>query len=250
MAKYCSHCGKELKANQKCDCQKKTEKMEEKGGEEVKVINSSAVESIFKEYVDVAKGIFKTPIDTLKSHTKEENITIGFIMILCNALITGLFAFLFIKEAMSSITDLLGSSLGYTYGLGSASMLTDKIPFSVVFVIFFYMVAGFFSTAGMIYFFQHVIFKTNTSFKKIVSLIGNCSVLTTVTMIVAIVFTYISLPLTILFIILAGILYLTHLYHGMIETMEWNPNRIGYVFVSSIAVASFVVLYLLPKIFS
>ncbi|MCI8394576.1 MAG: hypothetical protein HFH86_03755, partial [Bacilli bacterium] len=71
-----------------------------------------------------------------------------------------------------------------------------------------------------------------------------------ITTLVVIVFMYMSMTLAMILLVLAGILYLTHLYHGFMEISSIDSNRLGYVFVSSVAVASFFVLYIMPKIFS
>ncbi len=241
MAKYCSHCGKELKDGQKCDCQK--DKVSKKEESEKKQETAS---EMFQTYLDVAKGIYTHPIDTIQKYAKKKNFLLAMIMIAINCLVTGLFAFLLVKELMNYTKEVMGV-LSYSI---AGNMTSKDVPLTIVFVVFLFMAAGFFTTGGMLTLFAGPVLKTKTSFKQIISLIGVCSVLTTISTLAVIVCMYISIPLALIVLLLAGILYLTYLYHGFMEITEIDRNKLGYIFTASVAVATFVVIYILPKIFS
>ncbi len=244
MAKFCSKCGKELKTNEKCNCGvKETEKKSAKKKEEV-VVDSTISTQIFQTCVEVMKGIFTKPIDTIKKYAVSENFTFGMIMILINSIITGLFVFLLGKELMEVLNEYMGM---FSYGMSVKEL---EVSFSLVIQIAVYMLVGFLATGGMLYLLAGPVLKTEIGWKKIFALIGICSVLTSITTLVVIVFMYMSMTLAMILLVLAGILYLTHLYHGFMEISSIDSNRLGYVFVSSVAVASFFVLYIMPKIFS
>ena len=100
----------------------------------------------------------------------------------------------------------------------------------------------------MIYVMAGVIFKDKIDMKKVFSLVGVCSVFTTVTTVVSIILNYISIKLMMVVLLISGIFYLTHLYQGVQETTEVDKNKLAYVFVPAISVATFVVVYVLPKI--
>lgn len=244
MAKFCSKCGKELKTNETCSCEKKVERKKESKKKEEVVVEAPVSTQMFQTFTNVVKGIFTKPIDTIQTYSVSENFTFGMIMILINCIITGLFVFLLGKEIVEVLQEYMGM---FQYGMATKEM---EVSFSLVIQVAIYMLVGFLCTGGMFYLFAGPVLKTDIGWKKIFALIGVCSVLTSITTLLVIVFMYMSMTLAIILLILSGILYLSHLYHGFMEISSVDSNRLGYVFVSTIAVASFFVLYIMPKIFS
>ena len=61
MAKYCINCGKELKDGNSCDCKK-----------EIFMVQNEIVNKI----VQLFKGMFIKPIDTIRDNTKSENFNL------------------------------------------------------------------------------------------------------------------------------------------------------------------------------
>lgn len=243
MSKFCSKCGKELKTNEKCACEKKGESKKSTKKEEV-VVESPVSNPMLQTCMDVMKGIFTKPIDTIKANAISDNFTFGMIMILINSMITGLFVFLLGKEVLELFNESMGM---FRYGMAMEEL---EISFSLAIQVAIYMIVGFLCTGGMFYLLAGPVLKTDIGWKKIFALIGICSVLTSITTLLVIVLMYMSLTLALIILVLAGILYLSHLYHGFMEISSIDSNRLGYVFVSTIAVASFFVLYIMPKIFS
>lgn len=239
MAKYCSNCGKKLNDNQKCDCQKnhvvKKEEKDKQIHEGQSILNDS-----IRKYVEVVKGMFTKPIDTIKTYATSENFVFGLIMIFINSVVTGLFGYLLLKESISLLS---GMGMVY-YGLVSF----PKISFKFVLLLALFMIVGFSSTAGMLYLFAGPVMKTKADIKQIFTLVGVCSVLTTFTTIVVILCMYFSMTLVFIILVFAGVLYFTYLYQGFLEFTNIDKNRVGVVFTVSIAVASFLVLYVMPRI--
>ena len=123
------------------------------------------------------------------------------------------------------------------------------VPFMKTFLYgILFMAVGFSVTALMIYVMAGVIFKDKIDMKKAFSLVGVCSVFTTVTTVVSIILNYISIKLMMVVLLISGIFYLTHLYQGVQETTEVDKNKLAYLFVPAISVSTFVVVYVLPKI--
>lgn len=249
MAKFCTKCGKKLEDGEVCSCSKTTAKKETKTEKKEKVetatvvtASSSPANDYVNNYMEVAKGIFTHPIDTMKKFGQSEHFTLGLIMIAINCLVTVLFVYLGFKELMSNMSS-FGSifSLGYGYG-------DVEVPMEVLVKIFVMMAGGFATTAAMLYVIAGPVLKTNADIKQSFALVGVCSVLTTITTIVALICMYISAKLMLVVLLVCGVLYLSHLYHGFLNSTEVEENKIGYTYVVSVAVATFVVVYLLPKI--
>lgn len=241
MAKFCTKCGKKLEDGQVCDCSKK-EKVTEAKTKEAQDLSNMA-----NQTMEIAKGLFTHPIDTIRKYGREEHFVLGLILIAINSLVLGLFVWLLVKELMS-VTSGYGMLLGEMADFDFSSLGELKVPISVLFKAAMFGAVGFLSHAGMLYLFAGPVMKGKENAKQFFSLIGVCSVLTTISTLVACVLMYMSLQVTALVMALAAVLYFTYLYHGLVETTDINKNRLGYVYTISLAVATFVIFYILPKI--
>ncbi len=240
MAKFCTKCGKELIEGKTCDCEKaiSTEKTSTQSGFDFNECLNS--------YIDIIKGIFKCPIDTIKKYATSSNFLLGIIALALNSIVSGIFLYCLCKEALGSLGSIMGTLSG---GYGSLMAGNIDIPFMRIFLLGIgFMIAGFIVTALMIYLIAGVILKENIDIKKSIALVGTCSVFTTITTAVAIILTYMSIKFMMIVLLLAGIFYLTYLAQGISNTTKIDKNKLAYVFVPSIAVATFVVVYILPKI--
>lgn len=245
MAKFCTKCGKKLEEGKKCDCEAQKEKVVEKveKQENTSTTSNFDIKSCFDSYVEILKNIFTKPVDTIKKFATEDNFILGLIAILLNSLVTGLLIYFIAKESVGAITAGMGYSSLF---LGLA---TFEIPFlKVVLYGTTFMVVNFFMTALLLFVLTNPILKDNLSFKKATSLVGVCSIITTVTTLGAILLTFISMQLAIYFILIAAILYFTHLYQGIVEMTNIDKNKLAYVFTGVVVVSFFVVFYILPKI--
>ena len=232
MAKFCTKCGKKLEDGKPCDCCKKEVKKEV-------VVESKTNGFDFNEcvnsYIEIVKGVFVKPIDTIKKFATSSNFVLGLIALAINCIA---------KESINLISSFTG---GYSSLLAMSSSI--DVPFMKTFLYgILFMAVGFSVTALMIYVMVGVIFKDKIDMKKAFSLVGVCSVFTTVTTVVSIILNYISIKLMMVVLLISGIFYLTHLYQGVQETTEVDKNKLAYVFVPAISVATFVVVYVLPKI--
>lgn len=234
MAKFCTKCGKPLEDGKKCSC---TEKK--------KVESNINIESL-KEYgnlfFEVMKGIFKKPVDTIKKYSTKENFVFGCIAILVNSILFGILLYCFLREGLSFTNH----SIGYGHNLFT---ITTEIPFFKTFLSgIVFMMIGLLVSGVSISLIGGSIFKANVDFKKTISLIGVCSVFTSITMLGVILFIFLSIKLALFLFLIAGMFYFTYLYQGLCEITNIKKNHLAYVFVSSICITIFVVFYVLPRI--
>ncbi len=244
MAKFCTKCGKKLEEGKPCDCEKEKKIEKEKEIEEQKERTNEKfdIQSYVNTYIEILKNIFTKPVDTVKKFATEENFILGLIAILINSLISGVFVYCFTKEALNSVTSGMGM-YGLALGLGVEIPFLQVVIYGTVF-----MVASFLMTSLMIFVFTGSLFKDDMNFKRATALVGTCSVFTTVTTLACIVLALISIELASYVLLIAGILYFTHLYQGMVEITTFDRNKLAYVFTGVIAITVFVVFYILPKI--
>lgn len=241
MAKFCTKCGKKLEDGKPCDCCK--EEVKKEVVVESKT-NSFDFNKCVNSYIEMVKGIFVKPIDTIKKFATSSNFVLGLIALAINCIVSGIFLYCIAKESINLISSFTG---GYSSLLAMSSSI--DVPFMKTFLYgILFMAVGFSVTALMIYVMAGVIFKDKIDMKKVFSLVGVCSVFTTVTTVVSIILNYISIKLMMVVLLISGIFYLTHLYQGVQETTEVDKNKLAYVFVPAISVATFVVVYVLPKI--
>lgn len=240
MAKFCTKCGRKLEDGKPCPCEKEEKKVEK---EERKVSHSEPSTDInwyVNSFIDMIKGIFVKPIDTIKKFATEEYFVLGIIVIILNALLTGVMAYLTLEEAGSAISG---------FGLYSLGFSGIEVPFmKTLLYVALFMIVGFAVSGAMIYVMAGPLFKANTNMKRCIALVGTCASLTLITTILAIICLYISVKVFFIVLLLAGVLYLCHLYHGTQEISNIDENKQGYTFLVAVAVATFVVVYVLPKI--
>lgn len=242
MAKFCTKCGKKLEEGKKCDCENKKEKGIEKQ-ENTSTTSNFDIKACFDSYVEILKNIFTKPVDTIKKFATENNFILGLIALLINSLVTGVLVYFIAKESIGAITAGMGYS-SLLFGIGAF-----EIPFlKVVLYGTLFMVVHFLMTALMLFVIVNPILKDSLTFKKATSLVGVCSIFTTVTTLVAILLTFVSMQLSIYFILIAAVIYFTHLYQGIVEMTSIDKNKLAYVFTGIVAVSLFVVFYILPKI--
>ena len=243
MAKFCTKCGKKLEEGQVCDCSKTVTTSET-------VATTASHGFDFNEcvnsYIEIIKGIFVKPVDTLKKFATSDNFILGLIALVLNCIISGVFLYCFASEATGLLTSLMGMN---SYGSLLTMSTAVEVPFMKTFFYgFLFMAVGFAVTALMIYLIAGAILKDKIDIKKAFSLVGVCSVFTTITTVVAIILNYISMNFMFVVLLIAGVFYLTHLYQGIHETTSVDKNKLAYVFVPAVSVATFVVVYILPKI--
>lgn len=234
MAKFCTKCGKELVDGKCLDCGKESPKKEvvetKKGFDFNECVNN---------YIEALKGMFTKPIDTVKKFSKAKYFTLGMIALIISCIVTGIFIYCLLNEITGSL------------GVLSLAIPTGDLPFmrvflyGVLFSVVQYAVLGF-----MIYLLAAKLFKDNIDIKSCFALIGVCSIFTTVTTLVGLICIYLSMTVMLIVLVLASLLNLLYLYHGLVEVTKVDKNRIAYVLVGAQAVASFIVLYVLPKLLS
>lgn len=228
MAKFCTKCGKPLEEGSVCSCaeQKVVEKKNDSQMDIKKYINL---------FIEVIKGMIKEPIDTIKNYSKEENFIFGVLAILLNSILFGILLYCLIVEGFNSVSLLMITSSNISF----IKTFLLGILFMMVFLL---------SLCAMIYGMEKFIFKTNVEFKKVMVMIGICSIATSITTLIAILFTFISMKFVSVILMIGVLFYVVYLCQGTMEISNIRKNMLAYVLVPSISIAFFIVTYILPKI--
>ena len=135
MAKFCTKCGKKLEDGKPCDCCKKEVKKEV-------VVESKTNGFDFNEcvnsYIEMVKGIFVKPIDTIKKFATSSNFVLGLIALAINCIVSGIFLYCIAKESINLISSFTG---GYSSLLAMSSSI--DVPFMKTFLYGILCVIGF-----------------------------------------------------------------------------------------------------------
>ena len=194
--------------------------------------------------LDILKNIFKKPVDTIAKYSKSEDFTLGLILMGIGSLLTGIILYLVIKEIIKS------SGLGmYGYALGISSNALKDEAFKIIMIATLYMIAYFAVVASMLHVFAGSIFKVKDSdIKKTFALVGASSVILSIVVLVSGIAVFINGTLAAILFVLGSMIFNYALYHSYFEVIKVDKNKVIYAFTGTIAVAMFVVGYLLPKI--
>lgn len=214
MAKYCIKCGKELKGKT-CNCESKKEKEIKEGLDEIIEIKETLL--------NVVKGMFTKPIDTMKSFIKDENMTIGFILLGIQVFVVALLMLIGAKELYGSLFS------GYSY-----LSLSVEIPYARIF--FSTLFGGAISVlafAGLLYLVSTKLFAGKTTFGKIVSHLGVISIFITLAALASMILLFVLTELMLMVIIAGLMLHVCYLFLGLPSSIEMDENKYGYTVLIS-----------------
>ena len=100
----------------------------------------------------------------------------------------------------------------------------------------------------MIYILAGSLLKAKAELKVITSMIGICSIIMTVALAISIIIVFLSMKLAMFILLIASLFYFVYLLQGINEISKIDKNKLAYVFVPTICVTLFVVVYIVPKI--
>lgn len=229
MAKFCIKCGKPLEEGKECTCSVKKEN-------DTVTKTKQIIRNYTNLFLEITRGLAKAPIDTIKKYGVAKNAGFSMIALFLNALIFGLFFYCFLKEETNM--------LSYGFPIRSIDISFIKI---VLFGIL-QIGIGFVITISMIYGLTGSLLKKKVDFKTITSMVGICSIVMTTALIFSLIILFLSMKLAIFILLVASLFYLVYLCQGIMEATKIDKNKLAYVFVCTICVTVFVVIYVVPKI--
>lgn len=230
MAKYCMKCGKPLEEGKECACGMKKEA-------DTFVQVKYTANNYMNLFLEIIKAMMKTPVDAIKKYAIEKNFKFSMVAILLNALIFGLFFYCLLKEG--------------TNNLGFNSLMISRFEVSFIKTLLLgalLIIVGFIITISMIYVLAGSLFKAKVNFRMITSMVGICSTLMTVVLAISIIIVFLSIKLAFIILLIASMFYLVYLCQGIMEITNIEKNKLAYVFVPTVLVTLFVVVYIVPRI--
>ena len=230
MAKFCIHCGKKLEDGEVCNCQANTQARSDGLGTDI---------------LDVVKGMFIKPVDTVKNYSNDKSFTLALILLgVCSVAIS-----LFVLSFVKNLSDVVSSSVGgvslYTIG-----MTRVQIPYMKIFFICLITAILFiFAYTGILYLVNSIIFKGDRSFKKVFSMYGVTSVIMTISLLVSSIFMFVTPVLGIVIFLLGSILNVVYILKGIEFLGVKDLNKHGYIYLIT-TVFYMIVLFIISLMFS
>ena len=230
MAKFCIHCGKKLKDGEVCDCMANVQVQ---------------TNNLGTNLIDVLKGMFMKPIDTIKSYTDEKHFNLALVLVGILSLSTALFMMSLIKNVAEMATSSMGGLTLY-----AMTSVSSQIPYLQIFFIGLISVIAFaFIYTGLLYLVNSVMFKGERSFKKVFTMYGVNSVVTSVTLLVTAIFMFINVFLGLLVLVLGSMLNMVYVYKGIERLGVKDKNKHGYIYLITTLFYG-IVLFIISLIFS
>ena len=227
MAKYCSNCGNKLKEGEKCDCMANTSSVDLQGG--------------FNHAVELFKGMFTKPVNTIKSHMNASNFALSSIIIVVIGIITGLFGMLLVKETIHSTSTL-------TYGLSVSSFI--EIPYFRIFIITTIItIALYYLQALILYLVAGKMFKANIDYKESFNFLTSLAVYSLAGIIISFIGVLISPAVFIIIMALVMMFTLITFALGVKEAFKLNDAKTMYSIILTNVFLSLIV-YIIMLIFS
>lgn len=212
MAKFCIHCGRKLKEGEVCDCQVK------------KNLES---DNLGASLLEVIKGIFIKPVDTIKKFTNDKHFTLALILLGIFSVAISLFVISFVKNLSDVATSAMGGISLYAIGMRTLSIPYLKIFFiSLIIAILFIFIY-----TGILYLVNSVMFKGDKDFKKIFSMYGVCSVVVTLSLLVGAIFAFINVVLGVAIFLIGSILNTVYVFKGIQFLGVKDENKHGYIYL-------------------
>jgi Yip1 domain. len=231
MAKFCTKCGKSLEEGKTCTCAKNAP---------VQNANKDLMTTI----LDVAKGMFTKPVDTMKSFIDDNNFNAALIILGIVSLVASFVTCLAVKELSSLITSIMTLS----NPLGSLGSVPEINYAKVFFQTLLAAAVMFASLSGILYVVADKMFKGKTSFKKIVTLLAAANIIMIATLLVSLVFMYVSAQLMLIVIVFGSALYSCYTYQGLKLGVKIDENKLAYIYAISIMVLFVVFGIILPNV--
>lgn len=217
---FCENCGKKLKKGEVCDCNEKVNKIKE-------VVTSDEVNNICNSFLDILKSIFIKPVSTVKKYSTKKNFILGLIAIFINSFVCGLYLCFSLKKIFGFL--IIRPAFFKFFISGFIGML-----------LFFTMLII------LVFFISSTILKDKINIKEVVSMIGVLSIYTTITMFLCLVLNFISISFSLILVFASILVFDLLLYNMLMLKTKIDQNKIVYVVMPSLAVAT-MIAYLVIK---
>lgn len=215
-ANYCKNCGKRLT-------------------EEVNEFNQ-----LYKETKNLIVGIFKKPMDTLKSYIENNNYQNNIIYMAFNIVVFSILMLVFI--------NVLNNTSSYFY-LDNYMIQNSFTYFRIFLLTIILYLLSYIIFSSVYYLTSKYLFKNNIDIKNVISWLGTNSMFLSITYLVLIVTIIISTKLFLIILFISLLIYTYNLFTSSKFIKSVSENYLGYIMTISIILTLLIVIYVLPQLF-
>lgn len=234
MAKFCINCGKALKDGKPCDCQKEMENTVFQNNE------------LVGKLLNIFKGMFIKPIDTMKACAKKEYFGVSLILTGVLSILSGLFAMGISKGSYELVNMLMLGGSSSSYLLGTVSV---EIPYIQIFLATAIVTFGLtFAYSGILYL-VNKLFKGKSHYQSIYSLYAVASIIISSSLALATILSLINLSLALVVFMLGSLLNFVYIVKGIRFIGPKDENKYGYIYLSA-TVIYILVIFVVLKLFA
>lgn len=237
MAKFCTKCGGKLEEGKCPKCSEENVATE--------VITSEDVKEHLNGVLGVIKGIFTKPISTIKDNKSEKNYVVGIILIVCTAILTGIYKIATIKNAYDvtvkniKINSVLPSVETNYLKSFMTEFAYNLVEYGLIVVIAYFVISK--------------LSKNKVEFKEIVNIVGMSLAVVLVANLVNSILVFIDGEAITyirgyIFTFAEAFKYLV-LYEGIKEISKVDKERL-FINVSMIFIGATIVIDIFQKIFN
>lgn len=198
-----------------------------------------------KNIWQILLDIWKAPADNLKSFVNESNFINALILIGAEAVLMIIFSCLILKKLYSMIMGIFGGMSYYFQG-------EFKVPYlSTIFSTLIGTALGACIFAGVTMLIVKQIGKANKSFKEAICIAGTKSVAFLPFIVLAIIISLFSLPLSVVAIVLGGILGYYYVHTALDDGSIQDENKrvyISFIIFAIYIIISLILMYLYNKL--
>lgn len=239
MAKYCADCGKELVDGKCLECKgnQKKEHQEKSSFDTGACVNA---------LVEMGQKMFSSPKDVIQKYAKEKYFQYALIAMAISCVLTGTLGYLLMEGILSNVL-----SLSYSFSYGYTNMNVPTMPtLRVLITTTLYAVIYFAVIFGMIYVMVNIAFKKEVNMKKVVASFGPIAIFSAITQVICIILYYLSFNLMAIVFLLFNLCTMVYMIQAIKISTDVDDNRLAYTYVPAVAVALFVIVYILPRLFN
>lgn len=247
MTKFCKYCGKEIKKDEKCSCDKAVSKQKkefEKAKDTIKEEVSSSSKIYIKKLGNIVQNIFADPKETADNFVKEGNGVLTSIILLLSSLIISFCIISFLKGFYSDVSPY---SFATQYSTRTINQMWNFSYFKILCCIFLGLLIGYAILAVIFNIGFEKISKNNITFKKTLSIIAISLVEPTILFVLSAFMTIFSYKIAIILVLYLIILFMLNLYGNFKQIAE--SKHYNQIFSILIILFCFLAIYLIPNLF-
>ena len=195
---------------------------------------NSQIGEIINKFINIAKNMFKKPVNTIKENLKLDNFNLAIGSIVLNAILFGVFIHVFIDSCLKPFGVNLDNIENLITTVSDNLVKLKNLNIGPKCAIGMGIVSGLIIL--ILYLMHTQVYKKNLNIKKIVVLTGICEAFFSVGLVIAMVASLISPVLALLVFVFFGVMFMIHMHQGYMELTKTNMDKSVYSYMAGMTI--------------